>query len=1298
MTLSSAVLNDESKVLYAASSKLTQALTPIEQLEAVSDYARGCGASEGVLFYLNSPDEYGSVWIEVVAEWSLDDQPPVGIGTRFLAATHRTPEIGEDLTNFWMNAPDSPLLLGDTTSEERLDVRSRALFDTYQMRATAMLPLNNKGRWVGLIIFSWREPHRFDERDQRIYTALIQQAVSAIDSLRLFEQTQRRALELEIAYREMDILYAASSKLAGVSTPSDLLDAISGYARDQHADMGMLVYWHSDNDGAEPTYGEVVAEWFAGDTDTHWMGKRLKAFQISSEADLRLATLDQPVLIEDVTSDPSASEQTRRISRQYGYNSFAMLPLHSKGRWLGLLEFSWRQPRAFSERDRRVFNALIQQAAPVLDSLRWTEDNRIRAVRAEHLLGINTALSRAKDEASILESIAQYTTLHGSNGIFLNYIDLDDRGDIITSRPVAVWRQGESFSYDDFPLKNKSVPMSKFGIDQLWVHQQDRVLFVENVATDSRIPEKQRAGILDALQTRAFALLPLQSAGRCVGAMNILWFEPHAFSEEEVYIYTALLQMLPAVVARRRAYLAEEEARQESEMLYRISEAINAATSYEEIIYAVAEVDNRSQAIFLSVWENYRFEGASYLEVMAAVNTKKREPLPDISQRIPTAALPVSYRMYNEKLWVFEDVLDDPRIDPVTAATWQSLNTRAIIGTTLHIDGHWAAGLTFHSDHPRNYTARDRRLTAGIGDLVLAAFQRIRLQLETMEARYRAERLAQVNASLSRADDEWDILEAVSLFLAPMAPDYMALTYSNDLDSTGSPEALVRMAIWEDGALQRDHPLLNQSYNLEGFPSSQLWGEADETALMFGDTLNDPHLGDALKAYCAEKQDLAMVVIPLYSSGQWQGSIACSWRNTRTFTDYEREICEALIQTVGSVVASRRAYLAEQNAQRETELRARDLETVAKVSAAAASILNLDHLLATVADLTRVSFDQYRICIYLLDKSEKRLIRATNGHTDDDAPARSIEMFDKESLVVRVGQTRRGIIVNDITATPDFNLASILPEARSEMAVPMVAADRLIGVLDVQSREVNRFSEADIRVMSTLADLIAVAVQNARLYAQAQELAAFEERNRLARELHDSVSQALYGIALGARTARTLLDRDPSRLAEPLDYVLALAEAGLTEMRALIFDLRPDSLESEGLINALSKQAASLQTRHGIRVHVSLCAEPEMALEVKETLYRIAREALHNIVKHAQASQVTLRLDRDGHNIRLEVTDDGLGFDVHALFPGHLGLQSMRERTARLNGVFAIDSAPGRGTAIRIEIPTDAHSQPKDGD
>jgi signal transduction histidine kinase len=119
-----------------------------------------------------------------------------------------------------------------------------------------------------------------------------------------------------------------------------------------------------------------------------------------------------------------------------------------------------------------------------------------------------------------------------------------------------------------------------------------------------------------------------------------------------------------------------------------------------------------------------------------------------------------------------------------------------------------------------------------------------------------------------------------------------------------------------------------------------------------------------------------------------------------------------------------------------------------------------------------------------------------------------------------------------------------------------------------------------------------------------------EERQRLARELHDSVSQALYGIALGARTARKRLDSDPSNLAEPLDYVLTLAEAGLTEMRALIFELRPDSIETEGLVAALGRQVAATRARYGVAVNAELADEPEVPVATKEALYRIAQEAM----------------------------------------------------------------------------------------
>jgi signal transduction histidine kinase len=393
------------------------------------------------------------------------------------------------------------------------------------------------------------------------------------------------------------------------------------------------------------------------------------------------------------------------------------------------------------------------------------------------------------------------------------------------------------------------------------------------------------------------------------------------------------------------------------------------------------------------------------------------------------------------------------------------------------------------------------------------------------------------------------------------------------------------------------------------------------------------------------------------------------------------------MQSLSSVVASRRAYLAEEQTRREVELRAHELETIAKVSAAAASVLNEAELLETISHLTHLSFSQYQILIYLLDESGEHLIQATSSLDTGPFKEHRVSVHSTRSLVARALQTRQGVIVNDIAHTPEYSLTPILPEAQSEMAIPMIVADRLIGVLDVQSPEVDRFTQDDIRVMSTLADLIAVAVENARLYQGAQEIAAFEERNRLARELHDSVSQALYGIALGTRTARILYDRDPTKVVEPLDYVMSLAEAALTEMRALIFDLRPESLDNEGLVMALTKQAQSVQARHGVKVQIDMCHEPTFAFELKEALYRIAREAMHNIVKHANASQLTLHLNHDSESILLWIEDNGKGFDTGADFPGHLGLHTMRERAERLKGEFSIESTPGQGTRITVRIP-----------
>jgi PAS domain S-box-containing protein len=255
--------------------------------------------------------------------------------------------------------------------------------------------------------------------------------------------------------------------------------------------------------------------------------------------------------------------------------------------------------------------------------------------------------------------------------------------------------------------------------------------------------------------------------------------------------------------------------------------------------------------------------------------------------------------------------------------------------------------------------------------------------------------------------------------------------------------------------------------------------------------------------------------------------------------------------------------------------------------------------------------------------------------------------------------------------------------------VPLVARGRALGALNLYYLPGHEPGEDERVFLGAVSDQTAVAVENARLFAATQGKAALEERQHLARELHDSVSQALYGMALGARTARTLLDRGapPQRVAEWLDYVLSLAEAGLTEMRALIFELRPESLETEGLIVALDKQVEALRARHEISVHATLGEEPDLPLETKEVLYRIVQEALHNTVKHARANSVELSLRCNSESIMLEVSDDGVGFDTSGDFPGHLGLRSMRERVLRLRGSLEIESAPDTGTCIRASIP-----------
>jgi signal transduction histidine kinase len=199
------------------------------------------------------------------------------------------------------------------------------------------------------------------------------------------------------------------------------------------------------------------------------------------------------------------------------------------------------------------------------------------------------------------------------------------------------------------------------------------------------------------------------------------------------------------------------------------------------------------------------------------------------------------------------------------------------------------------------------------------------------------------------------------------------------------------------------------------------------------------------------------------------------------------------------------------------------------------------------------------------------------------------------------------------------------------------------------------------------------------------------ERQRIARDLHDSVSQSLFSTTLHVRTAQHALELEQpgttGPVGEELNEIGQLTRGALAEMRALIFELRPGALAEEGLVAALAKQAAALSAREGLVIEVDGPARLPIGPEVEEQLYRLGQEALANVVKHAQASTATVRIAATGDTVSIEVSDDGRGFDPAAVGPEHFGLRSMRGRVAELGGHLELASTPGRGTVLRVVVP-----------
>jgi signal transduction histidine kinase len=256
------------------------------------------------------------------------------------------------------------------------------------------------------------------------------------------------------------------------------------------------------------------------------------------------------------------------------------------------------------------------------------------------------------------------------------------------------------------------------------------------------------------------------------------------------------------------------------------------------------------------------------------------------------------------------------------------------------------------------------------------------------------------------------------------------------------------------------------------------------------------------------------------------------------------------------------------------------------------------------------------------------------------------------------------------------------------VGVPMRARGQNLGVLSVFGEREQQFNVEDVALLASIADHVAVAIENDRLRQRAQRAAVVEERERLARELHDSVTQSLYSVTLLAEAGRELArSQETARAAHHLSRIGEIAQQALKEMRLMVHELRPPTLEREGLVGALRQRLETVEGRAGVKARLLAEELVELPAPTEEELYRVAQEALNNALKHAAATSVVVRVRERNGRVELEVADNGAGFDPTGVRDrGGMGLISMRERAERLGGALTVRSIPGKGTTVKVSV------------
>ena len=382
---------------------------------------------------------------------------------------------------------------------------------------------------------------------------------------------------------------------------------------------------------------------------------------------------------------------------------------------------------------------------------------------------------------------------------------------------------------------------------------------------------------------------------------------------------------------------------------------------------------------------------------------------------------------------------------------------------------------------------------------------------------------------------------------------------------------------------------------------------------------------------------------------------------------------------------------AEQLLQQRVEAHTREQSTLLEISQTLASALELQPDL--ILDQMRIIIDYAHAGLFKLENSTLAALAVRGPQPLERAMPFQIRLQSPEALTMLFNERRSTRIADVQSSDPPARFlrsllddqASILLEGvQSWMWVPLAIKGRIIGAVGVAHAERNFFTAHHADLALTVANQAAITMVNAELYEHAHTLAALQERQRLARNLHDAVNQSLFSAGLIAEVLPRLWERDPDEGRRSLEDLRRLTRGAQADMRLLLAELRPSTLTDAELGDLLHLLGNALAGRTNIPISVTVAGEGKLPTAVKVAVYRLCQEGLNNIAKHAGASQVDIQLQYETGAVELRIRDDGRGFDPEQTTPGHYGLSMMRERATAVGATLSLTSQPGYGTEIII--------------